>query len=249
MKQRGGWLNASSNLCVDSGRGRDIDLNMNKRDEADSGLEHFSGDPCVVFFLVGTSEVVSKSANRLTSVLCLRLAWPFVWTRECVSMLEWLCTVSVLLKIPGLFWTPLSTWSFASMISNFSALPILETRTRWRTRPCVLARALIGHANAVWKSGLRTSASDRNLTLMNRSAVALSASNVRSAQCTFSHSDPTLFADCHDVSIVVSSCASNAGKAAPATAAPTMSGSDCDTPTHRAPSPVPLGAPGGGEGK
>ena len=33
------------NLCADCGRGLDIDLNMSKRDEADSGLEHFSGDP------------------------------------------------------------------------------------------------------------------------------------------------------------------------------------------------------------
>ena len=71
---------------------------------------------------------------------------------------------------------------------NLLALPFLETRTRWRTRPCVLARALLGHANAAWKSGLITSVPDRNLTLTIRLAVALSASNVRSAQCTFSRS-------------------------------------------------------------
>ena len=43
---------------------------------------------------------------------------------------------------------------------------------------------------------------------------------------------------------VVSLRASNPGKAAPATAAPTMSSSACGTSTHLAPSPIPLGAPG-----
>ena len=137
----------------------------------------------------------------------------------------------------------------ASMTSNFSALATLNTRTRWRTRPCVLARAQIGHANAAWKSGLRTLVSDRNLNLMNRWAVALSASNVRSAQCTFSHSlirhsaARTTTVKCSGASNVASSRASNAGKAAPATTAPTMSSSACDTPIHLAPSPIPLGAP------
>ena len=54
---------------------------------------------------------------------------------------------------------------------------------------------------------------------------------------------------CSGASAVVSSRASNAGKAAPATTAPTMSSSDCDTHTQLAPSPIPLGAPGGGEGE
>ena len=79
--------------------------------------------------------------------------------------------------------------------------------------------------------------SDKNLTLMNRLAVTLSASNVRSAQCTFSqvrHFAPTArttTVTCSGVSIVVSSRASNAGKIAPATTAPTISTSAGDTPT------------------
>ena len=73
----------------------------------------------------------------------------------------------------------------------------------------------------------------RNLTLMNRLAVALSASDVGSAQCTFSHTlvrhlaptARTTAEKCSGASTVVSSRASNAAKAAPATA---MSGSACD---------------------
>ena len=38
----------SGHLCANSGRGRDIELNMSKRVEADSGLD-VSGDPCTVF--------------------------------------------------------------------------------------------------------------------------------------------------------------------------------------------------------
>ena len=130
-------------------------------------------------------------------------------------------------EFPWAVLDPTVNLSFASMTSNFSALSILEERTRWRTRPCVLARSVIGHANAAWKSRLRMCVSDRNLTLMNRLAVALSASKVRSAQCTFSHSlvrhlvptARTTTVKCSGASTVVSSRASNAGQAAPATAA------------------------------
>ena len=59
---------------------------------------------------------------------------------------------------------------------------------------------------------------------------------------------------CSGASFVVSSRASNAGKAAPATAAPTMSGRDCDTPptvhqvlSHLAHREVVRGSEGGRE--
>ena len=45
------WSNHSATggvlECAEAGR--DVDLNLSKRVEADSGLEHFSGDPCAVF--------------------------------------------------------------------------------------------------------------------------------------------------------------------------------------------------------
>ena len=73
----------SGNLCAEFGR--DIVLNMSKRDEADSGLKHFSGDPCVVFGQNIRAMVVSKSAKKLISVLCLPSR----------SSPEWLGTVLV----------------------------------------------------------------------------------------------------------------------------------------------------------
>ena len=137
------------------------------------------------------------------------------------------------------------------MITSFSALPILETRTRWRTRPCVLTKALRGDANAARKSGLRTWVSDRNLTLMNPLAMTLSASDVRSAQCTFSNSQvrhlaptaKTATVKCSGVGTVVSSPALDEGKIAPTTSTPSMSGNAGDTLTLPAPNLIPPGAP------
>ena len=65
--------------------------------------------------------VVSKSASWLISVLCVPLAWTFMWTQANVSMLERFCTVSVSLKIAGLYWTPLSTWSLLSAAQSRNA--------------------------------------------------------------------------------------------------------------------------------
>ena len=49
------------NLCGFSGWGRDTDLNMGKRVEADSGLEHFSKDPCA--FLSGRRFETSQECR------------------------------------------------------------------------------------------------------------------------------------------------------------------------------------------
>ena len=224
-------------LCADSGRVWDIDLNMSKRDEADSGLEHFLGDPCVIFGrnIGGFGRLQVSKQVHLCSLSSLDLYVDSSKRVDAGMALHILC----LTENP---WTVLDpTVNMVCRIDDLELLSVahLETRTRWRTRPCVLARALIGHANAVWESGLGTSVSDRNLTLMNGwQWRALSALDVRSAQCTFSHSliqhlaliARTSIVKCSGASIVGSSRASNAGKAAPATAAVTMSSIDYGTP-------------------
>ena len=69
----------------------------------------------------------SPQVSKQVDIWSLSLASFSMWTCTSVLRLERFCTDSVSLNIPVLYWTPLSKWSVASMISKFSAQPIVET--------------------------------------------------------------------------------------------------------------------------
>ena len=114
-----------------------------------------------------------------------------------------------------------------------------------RTRLCGPASALFGHAYV---------ASCRNLFLMIQWAVGDFVSIVRRVRRTFSHSQVRHSAMTARTTTVRCSCAASvdisraatAGRAAPACTAHSKDNCNGDTPTRPAPSPIPLGEPGGG---
>ena len=166
-----------------------------------------------------------------------------MWTGTSVLGLERFCTVSVKLKIPGVYWIPLSTWSFASMTSKILSAALS------RNVDTIPHSTLCASKSAGWPSKRRVEIWTENVSIGQEpdtdESVGSGAFCIECEECSMyilPLSGLTLCAvKCSGASTVVSSRASNARKAAPATTA--MSSSACDTPTHLAPSSVPLGAP------